>query len=517
MIARSAMLRLVRSAAGARHVARMPMWIDGQRVESKGETAYSKNNPATQEHMYDVPESTSEEIDAAIATAHAAQKDWKKVPVQTRARSMFKLVDILKEHEDEIAEMVTMEHGKVLSDAHGEFLRGFEIVEMACAMPHLMMGQSLANLANNLDTVSHREPLGVTCGISAFNFPLMIPLWMLPVAIATGNAFILKPSWDDPGPSIMLAELTKKAGVPDGLFNIVHGGVPAALQLADDRRIAALSFVGSTPAGQALYERASAAGKRCQMNMGAKNHCVVMPDADAESAANAIVGAAFGAAGQRCMALAHAILVADAAETVLPLIKEKAAKLNATAGWTEGADLGPLINPGALARAEGLIGSGVEQGATLALDGRGHKPVGFENGNFLAPTILTDVTPEMDCYKEEIFAPVLTIECVDTMEAALERINACRYANGTAIFTNSGAAARKFQMEVDVGQVGINAPIPVPLPMFSFTGWRDSFRGDLNIYGRAGVEFYTRIKTTTSVWDWSGAKAKLSMDFPRLG
>jgi malonate-semialdehyde dehydrogenase (acetylating)/methylmalonate-semialdehyde dehydrogenase len=492
------------------------MWINGEEVQSKTGLWFDKFNPATQKKMFTVPECTEDELDLAVSSAAEAQESWKWVAPQVRARSMFKLEKLLMDNKDAIARQIVLEHGKVLPDAHGDVMRGWEVVEMSCAVPHLMLGASLGNLSRNTDTVSHREPLGVTAGIAAFNFPIMIPLWMLPVALATGNSFILKPSKDDPGPAIMLAKLVKEAGVPDGLFNVIHGSRQAINFLSDDERIKAMSFVGGTPGGQAIFERCSETGKRCQMNMGAKNHAIVMPDANKDDAINMLVGAAFGAAGQRCMALPHAIFVGAAADWI-PDVVEKAKTLLCTAGWVEGADLGPIINKGALARIEHLVGTAEEQGAKLLLDGRGHKPAGFEKGNFIGPTVISEVGYDMDCYLEEVFGPVLGCSTAATLEEGIEVINNNQYGNGCCIFTNSGAAARKFQFEVNVGQVGINVPIPVPLPMFSFTGWNDSMRGDLHVYGRMGMEFFTRVKTTTSNWDYSGAKKTLTTLFPMHG
>ena len=375
------------------------------------------------------------------------------------------------------------------------------------------MGETLGPVARDLDITSWRSPLGVVAGITPFNFPAMIPLWMFPLAIACGNSFVLKPSEVNPGAAMLLSDLAHEVGFPNGLLNVIHGTHDAVNFICDDPDIKAVSFVGGDRAGRHIFARATALGKRVQANTAAKNHGVVLPDANKNHTLSAIVGAAFGAAGQRCMALPTLVFVGSAREWV-PDLLDMAAKLRVNGGFEPDTDLGPLISPAALARAEGIIQKSVEQGAKLMLDGRGVKVAKYPKGNFLGPTILTDVTTDMACYQEEIFAPVLVCSFVDTLDDAIDMINRNPYGNGTALFTNSGAAARKFQHEIDVCQVGINVPIPVPLPMFAFTGSRGSIRGDINFYGKSGVQFYTQIKTVTALWsaaDADVAKAATSM------
>jgi len=410
--------------------------------------------------------------------------------------------ELIRAHFDELAANVTLEQGKTLADARGDVFRGLEVVEFATTIPTLQQGELVQNVSSGIDTYSIREPLGVVAGICPFNFPAMVPLWMYPVACTAGNTFVLKPSEQDPGASMMLGELAMEAGLPAGVLNIVHGTRDVVNGICDHPDIRAISFVGSDQAGKHVYERGCANGKRVQSNMGAKNHAVVLPDAHEESTVGALTGAAFGAAGQRCMAISAAVFVGAASEMV-PKIAAKARGLVVTGGAEPDADVGPMISKQALARAEALIQTGVDQGATLVLDGRGiagQLDAKYRHGNFLGPTLLDNVTTQMDCYREEIFAPALVCLHADTLEEAIAMVNANPYGNGTAIFTTNGAAARKFQTEIDVGQVGINVPIPVPLPMFSFTGSRGSFRGDLNFYGKAGVNFYTQWKTITARW-----------------
>jgi malonate-semialdehyde dehydrogenase (acetylating)/methylmalonate-semialdehyde dehydrogenase len=373
------------------------------------------------------------------------------------------------------------------------------VVEQACGMANQQMGEFVENVSSGIDTYSIRQPLGVCAGICPFNFPAMIPLWMFPMAVTCGNTFILKPSEKDPGAAMLLAELATEAGLPPGVLNIVHGTHKVVNDICDHPDIRAISFVGSDVAGMHIYSRASATGKRVQCNMGAKNHAVVMPDADPEATLNALVGAAFGAAGQRCMAISTAVFVGDSKSWEEGL-KSRASKLRVTAGTEPGADLGPVISKQAKERICSLVESGAANGARLVLDGRGIKVPGYEHGNFVGPTILADVTQDMECYKQEIFGPVLLCMQASSLQEAIQLVNSNKYGNGTAIFTRSGAAARRFQHEIDAGQVGINIPIPVPLPFFSFTGSRASFAGDLNFYGKAGVHFFTQIKTVTSQW-----------------
>ncbi|KAI8582454.1 hypothetical protein K450DRAFT_297821 [Umbelopsis ramanniana AG] len=484
-------------------VATTKNFINGEFVESSTDKWIELRNPATQELVTLVPETTREELDAATDAAASAFKQWSQTSVLSRQRIMLDLQYLIKQNHDRIAENIVEEQGKTFIDAKGDVFRGLQVVEQACSLTSLLMGEKLT-VAKDMETYTFREPLGVTAGICPFNFPAMIPLWMFPLALATGNTMVLKPSERDPGATMLLAQLAAEAGVPKGVLNVVHGSVDTVNYICDEPRIKAISFVGSDHAGKHIYDRGSLNGKRVQANLGAKNHGVILPDASKQSTLNAIAGAAFGAAGQRCMALSTAIFVGEAQEWIPELI-ERAKALKVSYGMEPDTDVGPLITVQAKERVERLIQSGVDQGAKLLLDGRGYKPQGYENGNFVGPTIISDVTTNMECYKEEIFGPVLVCLKAETLDDAIEIINNNPYGNGTAVFTNSGPNARKFQYEVDAGQVGINVPIPVPVPPFSFTGSRGSILGDLNFYGKTGVQFYTKLKTVTSLWKESDA------------
>lgn len=487
--------------------------IGGEFRESQSSSSVNVVNPATQEVVSRLPLCTPEEFEEAVQAAKAAYPQWRDTPVPVRARVMFKLQELIRRDMDALALSITTEQGKTLADARGDVFRGLEVVEQACAMPMYQMGELAGNVSQGIDLYSIRQPLGVCAGICPFNFPAMIPLWMFPLAVTAGNTFVLKPSEKDPGAAMMLAELAHEAGLPPGVLNIVHGTHDVVNSICDHPDIRAISFVGSDKAGRHIYSRAAAAGKRVQCNMGAKNHAVVLPDADEAAALNALVGAAFGAAGQRCMAISTAVFVGGSQPWEASLI-EKASSLRVNAGVEAGTDVGPVISQDSLARIERLVESGVKEGARLILDGRGIKVPGYESGNFVGPTILADVRPDMECYREEIFGPVLLLLSVPTLEEAIDLVNRNPYGNGTAIFTRSGHAARKFQHEIDVGQVGINLPIPVPLPFFSFTGSRGSFAGDLNFYGKAGVNFYTQIKTVTASWKEMSPSAAVSTTMP---
>ncbi|KAM0943714.1 putative methylmalonate-semialdehyde dehydrogenase (CoA acylating) [Dioscorea sansibarensis] len=487
--------------------------IGGEFVESQSEASIDVINPATQEVVSRVPLTTSDEFKAAVSAAKKAFPQWRNTPVTSRQRIMFKFQELIRRDMDKLAMNITTEQGKTLKDAQGDVFRGLEVVEHACGMASLQMGEHVANVSNGIDTYSIREPLGVCAGICPFNFPAMIPLWMFPIAVTCGNTYILKPSEKDPGAAIMLAELAMEAGLPDGVLNIVHGTNETVNSICDDDNIKAISFVGSNTAGMHIYARAAAKGKRVQSNMGAKNHAIVMADASAEATLNALVAAGFGAAGQRCMALSTAIFVGDSRSwyNVLEIIKHATA-LKVNAGVEPGTDLGPVISREAKERICSLIQNGIDSGARVVLDGRKVVVSGYEKGNFIGPTVLADVTNDMECYKEEIFGPVLLFMQADSLDEAINIVNSNKYGNGASIFTTSGVAARKFQNEVEAGQVGINVPIPVPLPFFSFTGSKASFAGDLNFYGKAGVQFYTQIKTVTQQWkDFAGQSASLAM------
>lgn len=478
---------------------RMSLLIDGAFVESTTTTWKDIVNPATQEVLGQVPFATVEEVDRAVAAAKAAFKTWRKTPIGTRARIFLKYQQLIREHMGELAAILTAEQGKTLPDAEGDVFRGLEVVEHAAAIGNLQLGELANNVAGGVDTYTLMQPLGVCAGITPFNFPAMIPLWMFPMAIATGNTFLLKPSEQDPMVTMRLVELALEAGIPKGVLNVVHGGEEVVNAICDHPDIKAVSFVGSTKVGTHVYHRASLAGKRVQCMMGAKNHAVVLPDANKEQTLNAMAGAAFGAAGQRCMAASTLVLV-GAARAWIPELVEKAKTLKVGPGHAKDTDVGPLISPAACTRVQDLIESGIAQGAKLELDGRKPQVDGHAQGNFVGPTIFSGVKPGMRIYDEEIFGPVLVIVEVDSLDAAIDFVNANPNGNGTAVFTQSGAAARKFQEDIDVGQVGINVPIPVPVPLFSFTGSRASKLGDLGPYGKQVVMFYTQTKTVTARW-----------------
>lgn len=480
------------------HLPTVKLLINGEFVESTTSEWRDVINPATQQVLARVPMATAAEVDAAVAAGKAAFKSWKKTPIGTRARIFLKLQQLIREHMKELAAILTAEQGKTLLDAEGDVFRGLEVVEHAANIGSLQLGEYAENVAGGVDTYSVMQPLGVCAGITPFNFPAMIPLWMFPMAIATGNTFVLKPSEQDPMVTMRLVELALEAGVPPGVLNVVHGGPEVVNAICDHPDIKAISFVGSSKVGTHVYNRASLNGKRVQCMMGAKNHAIVLPDANKEQALNQLTGAAFGAAGQRCMALTVAVLVGDA-QAWIPDLVAKAKTLQVGPGHTN-PDIGPLISCAAKDRVATLIAKGVEQGATLELDGRSVSVAGFEHGNFVGPTIFSGVKPGMAIYDQEIFGPVLCLMAADSLDEAIAIINANPNGNGTAIFTQSGAAARHFQEEIDVGQVGINVPIPVPVPLFSFTGSRASKLGDLGPYGKQVVLFYTQTKTVTSRW-----------------
>ena len=481
------------------NVPTVKLLIGGEFIESKTTQWRDIINPATQQVLARVPFATADEMEAAVASASEAFKTWRKTPIGARARVFLKYQQLIRENMKELAAILTAEQGKTLPDAEGDVFRGLEVVEHAASVGNLQLGEMANNVAGDVDTYTLLQPIGVCAGITPFNFPAMIPLWMFPMAIATGNTFVLKPSEQDPMVTMRLAELAMQAGIPPGVLNIIHGGVDAVNLLCDHPDIKAVSFVGSTKVGTHVYNRATQNGKRAQCMMGAKNHCIVMPDANKQQTLNNLLGASFGAAGQRCMALPVVILVGEA-QAWLPELIERAKTLKVNAGTEPGTDVGPVVSCAALERITGLVGKGISEGATLELDGRNPRVPGYEKGNFIGPTIFSGVTPDMTIYREEIFGPVLSIMHAATMDEAIAMINANPNGNGTAIFTRSGAAARKFQEEIDVGQVGINVPIPVPVPIFSFSGSRASKLGDLGPYGKQVVLFYTQTKTVTQRW-----------------
>ncbi|MDS7694148.1 CoA-acylating methylmalonate-semialdehyde dehydrogenase [Acinetobacter soli] len=489
--------------------------INGEFVESTTSHWQDIVNPATQEVLGRVPFATAEEVNAAIAAAQNALASWRQTPIQARMRIMLKLQDLIRNNLKSIAQVLTAEQGKTLADAEGDIQRGLEVVEHACSIGTLQMGEYIEGVARGVDTYTVQQPLGVCAGITPFNFPAMIPLWMFPMAIVCGNTFVLKPSEQDPLSTMMLVELAIEAGIPAGVLNVVHGGKEVVDLLCTHHDIKAISFVGSTAVGTHVYQLAGQHGKRVQSMMGAKNHVVIMPDANKEQTLNALVGAAFGAAGQRCMALSVAIMVGEAQHWVDELVN-KAKTLKVNAGHEPNTDVGPVISTRAKARVIDLINSGVEQGAKLLLDGRDVQVSGYEQGNFVGPTIFNQVTTDMRIYQEEVFGPVLAIMHVETLEQAIALINANPFGNGVGLFTQNGHTARIFQHQIDIGQVGINIPIPVPVPFFSFTGSRGSKLGDLGPYGKQAVQFYTQTKTITSRWfeddqETSGVNTTISL------
>lgn len=492
-----------------------PMFIDGKEIKCDSpKQTFTVRDPATQELVGLVPQITSDEFNRAVDSAKTAFKTWSQVSPSQRARYMMKFRDLVVQHEDEIARSIVHEEGKTLPDAKGDVFRGIEVIEHCMAIPEISVGEIQQNIASHMDMNWIRQPLGVVSAICPYNFPAMIPLWMFPPAIALGNTCIVKPSEKVPGAVCMLAGLLHDAGIPDGVLNVVQGGKDTVDMILDHPDIKAVSFVGGNTAGEYIYKRATSNFKRCQCNMGAKNHAVVMPDAAKNHAINSIMGAVCGAAGQRCMALSVALLVGETKEW-LPDFVEAGKHLKVGQGFQPGVDFGPLITPEAVQRAEELIQSAVDEGATLLLDGRGIKVEGYPNGNFLGTTIISNVKPHMKCYKEEIFAPVALFMTADSLDECLDIIEKNPYGNGTAIFTDNGPDARYFAHRVQAGQIGINVPIPVPLPFFSFTGSRASFLGDLNFYGKRMVDFFTYTKTTISNWNPAFAhQAKASTSFP---
>ena len=477
----------------------VPLLINGELVQSESQTLIPVTNPATQEVIAQVPCATEAEVDRAVAAAQEAFETWKETSIGDRARLMLRYQHLLKENHDELATLLAQETGKTFDDAKGDVWRGIEVVEHACNIASLSMGETVENVARKIDCYSITQPLGVCVGITPFNFPAMIPLWMFPMAIACGNTFVLKPSEQDPLTPMRLAELFKEAGAPDGLLQIVHGTKDVVNQLLTHKDTPAISFVGSVAVGEHIYRTGTDHMKRVQAFAGAKNHMVIMPDAAKNQVINNIAGASVGAGGQRCMAISVAVFVGEAREWI-PEVRDALAKVRPGAWDDEGAGYGPLINPQARERVLRLIQEGKDAGADCILDGSDVVVDGYPDGNWVGPTMFRNVTRDMSIYQEEIFGPVLIALEVDTLDEAIQLINENPYGNGTSMFTSSGAAARKYQHEIKVGQVGINVPVPVPLPMFSFTGWRKSFYGDQHAYGKQAVKFYTETKTVTARW-----------------
>ncbi|KAI5835304.1 Methylmalonate-semialdehyde dehydrogenase [Schizophyllum commune Tattone D] len=486
-------------------------FIGGEFAESQASEWIDVVDPSTQTLLSRVPQTTQTEFEQAVDAASEAFKTWSRTSVLKRQNFVLRLQQLLRENADAIANSIVLEQGKTLPDAHGDLLRGLQVVETAAAATTTLMGNIL-EVSKDMDTYARKVPLGVCASIAPFNFPAMIPLWTIPMAAVTGNTLVLKPSERDPGAAMIIAELCQRAGLPPGVLNIVHGGVPTVNGLCDHPAIKAISFVGGDKAGKHIYDRGTQNGKRVQANLGAKNHAIIMPDANQNLALNSVIGAAFGAAGQRCMAVSVAILVGKAAD-FLPELVERSKKLNVSGGFEKGADLGPLISTAAKERVTGLISSAETEGGELLLDGRTISVNGYPDGNFVGPTIIEAGT-DMTCYKQEIFGPVLVVLRAETLDDAIDIINANPYGNGAAIFTQSGPTGRKFEAEVNVGQIGINVPIPVPLPMFSWSGNKGSFLGDVGFYGPSGINFYTQNKTTTSLWradDAIGNRASVVM------
>lgn len=490
-------------------------YIGGREVEGSSGRHADVYNPALGQPCARVALASPTDVDAAVAAAHAAFPAWAATPPLARARVLFKYLQLCQQHVDDFAAMVTREHGKTLLDAQGEVARGIEVVEFAVGIPQMLKGEFTDQIARGIDAWSMRQPLGVVAGITPFNFPVMVPMWMFPVAIACGNTFVLKPSERDPSASLLHARLLKEAGLPDGVFNVVQGDKLAVDALLDHPDVQALSFVGSTPIAEYIYARGSAAGKRVQALGGAKNHMVVMPDADMDMAVDALIGAAYGSAGERCMAISVAVAVGDAGDALVARLAERTAALKVGDGMEQGAEMGPVVTLAAKQRIEKLIGEGVEQGAILVVDGRGYRVAGREEGFFVGGTLFDHVRPDMSIYREEIFGPVLCVVRMPDVGSALELINANEYGNGVAVFTRDGGVAREFVRQVQVGMVGVNVPLPVPMAFNSFGGWKKSLFGDHHAYGPEGVRFYTRHKAVMQRWP-NTASAGVEFAFPQM-
>ena len=481
-------------------------YISNRKVAGASGRSQAVYNPATGAVARQVALASAEEVAGAVACAKAAFPAWAETPPIRRARSLNSFLQLMNRHRDTLAEMITAEHGKVFTDAQGEVARGIDIIEFACGIPQLLKGDYTDQVSTGIDNWTLRQPLGVVAGITPFNFPCMVPCWMFPIAIAAGNTFILKPSERDPSPALFMAELLAEAGLPHGVFNVVQGDKIAVDALIEHPDVKALSFVGSTPIAHYIHERSSHFGKRVQALGGAKNHMVVMPDADIDQAVDALVGAGYGSAGERCMAISVAVLVGDVADKIVPKLAERARSLKIDNGMAPDAEMGPIVTKAALERIEGYIGTGVEEGATLVVDGRGYTVPGHESGFFTGGTLFDHVKPNMRIYKEEIFGPVLSCVRVQDFAEALRLINDHEYGNGVACYTSDGNIAREFARRVQVGMVGINVPIPVPMAWHGFGGWKRSLFGDMNAYGEEGVRFYTRQKSVMQRWSASIAK-----------
>ena len=494
----------------------VPLWIGGKRQAASSKRMGEVTNPATGRVTKRVPFCNAADIDASVQAASRAFPAWRDAPPLRRARILMRFRELLDAHRDELARLVTEEHGKTLADAGGSVQRGIEVVEFAMGIPHLVKGEHSEEVGTGVDCHSLRQPLGVCAGITPFNFPVMVPLWMFPVALACGNTFVLKPSEKVPSASLRMGELLKEAGLPDGVFNVVHGDKEAVDALLNHPDIKAISFVGSTPIAKYIYETAAKNGKRVQALGGAKNHAVVLPDADPEFAADALIGAAYGSAGERCMAISAVVAVGEAGDPLVARLRQKAAALKIGPGDGKDMDMGPLVTRAHRDKVAGYVDQGVAEGAKLVLDGRGFKVTEYQDGFFLGASLFDHVTTDMTVYKDEIFGPVLVVLRAKTLDEAIRMINANPYANGTAVFTRSGGAARKFEREIEVGMVGINVPIPVPIAFYSFGGWRGSLFGDQHVHGMEGVRFYTHGKVVTTRWPDANALPG-GFNMPTLG
>ncbi|MHA3903227.1 CoA-acylating methylmalonate-semialdehyde dehydrogenase [Castellaniella sp. WN] len=481
-------------------------FIHGRRTLGQGDRTQAIYNPATGQAARQLHLAGPEDVEAVVAAAAAAFPAWANTPAPRRARVMFKFLALMNAHLDELAAIITAEHGKVFSDAQGELARGIDIIEFACGIPQLLKGDYTEQVATGLDNWTMRQPLGVVAGITPFNFPAMVPCWMFPLAIASGNCFILKPSERDPSVSLRIAELLREAGLPDGVFNVLQGDRQAVDALLTHPEVQAISFVGSTPIARSIYERGAQHGKRVQALGGAKNHMVVMPDADLNQAVDALIGSAYGAAGERCMAVSVAVLVGDAADRIVPILAERARTLKVSHGMDPQAEMGPVITQEALERIRGYLDIGLAEGAQLVHDGRDLCVPGHEDGFFIGGSLFDHVTPDMRIYQEEIFGPVLACVRAPDIDAAIRIINEHSFGNGVACFTRDGHAAREFARRIQVGMVGINVPIPVPMAWHGFGGWKNSLFGDMHVYGEEGVRFYTRQKSVMQRWPDSEAK-----------
>ncbi len=488
-------------------------FIDGRRVNGASARRAPVFNPALGRPVREVALADAADVDAAVRSAQAAQPAWGRLPALQRARVLFRFKELVQQHAKAIAAALSEEHGKTLADAEGELIRGMEVVEFACGAPQLLKGEFSESVGTGVDSYGVRQPLGVVAGITPFNFPAMVPMWMFPVALACGNAFILKPSERDPSVSLLLAELLKQAGLPDGVFGVVQGDKAAVDAILEHPGIAAVSFVGSTPIARYIHATGTRHGKRVQALGGAKNHAVVMPDADLDAATEALVGAAYGSAGERCMAISVAVAVGEAtADALIERLGKRIAELKVGAPDAPGIDMGPLVNEAARERVRGYIASGLGEGAALVVDGRGVKVPGREEGFYVGPTLFDQVRPDMRIYREEIFGPVLSVVRVPDYAAAMRLVNGHEFANGAAVFTRNGAVAHAFARDVEIGMVGVNVPIPVPMAFHSFGGWRHSLFGDHHMHGPEGVRFYTRLKTVTQRWPEPDAvRAEFSM------